>query len=79
MTNRRFHNTGVDQAGPSPDRGRGTHLADEQCGLKRDKSCEGAFVTPTLIDIAHTAPYFHDGSAKTLEEAVAVMLAGGGG
>jgi len=36
-----------------------------------------AFKTPTLRDIAKSAPYFHDGSAKTLEEAVDIMLAGG--
>ena len=27
--------------------------------------------------MAETHPYFHDGSAKTLEEAVALMAAGG--
>jgi len=37
----------------------------------------GAFKTPTLRDIANTGPYFHDGSAKTLEEAVDTMLSGG--
>jgi len=30
-----------------------------------------------LRDIAKSAPYFHDGSARTLEEAVDVMLGGG--
>ena len=37
----------------------------------------GAFKTPTLRDVAKSAPYFHDGSAATLEEAVDLMLAGG--
>jgi cytochrome c peroxidase len=37
----------------------------------------GAFKTPTLRDIAKSAPYFHDGSVKTLEEAVDIMLGGG--
>jgi cytochrome c peroxidase len=37
----------------------------------------GAFKTPTLRDIAESAPYFHDGSGATLEEAVDIMLAGG--
>jgi cytochrome c peroxidase len=32
------------------------------------------FKTPTLRNIALTAPYFHDASAKTLEDAVKVML-----
>ncbi|AEI37064.1 cytochrome-c peroxidase [Zymomonas mobilis] len=32
------------------------------------------FNVPTLRNIALTAPYFHDGSAKTLEDAVKVMV-----
>jgi cytochrome c peroxidase len=31
------------------------------------------FKVPSLRNVAVTAPYFHDGSAATLEEAVAVM------
>jgi len=31
------------------------------------------FKVPTLRNVAHTAPYFHDASAKTLEEAVRAM------
>ncbi len=31
------------------------------------------FKVPSLRNVARTAPYFHDGSAQTLEEAVAVM------
>lgn len=37
----------------------------------------GRFRVPSLRDVASTAPYFHDGSAATLEEAVALMAAGG--
>ncbi len=37
----------------------------------------GAFKTPTLLDISKSAPYFHDGSVATLEEAVDLMLGGG--
>ncbi|WP_146160928.1 cytochrome-c peroxidase [Ensifer sp. NM-2] len=33
------------------------------------------FRVPTLRNVAHTAPYFHDGSAATLEEAIGVMAA----
>jgi len=33
----------------------------------------GAFKVPTLRNIALTAPYFHDGSAKNLTEAVNIM------
>jgi cytochrome c peroxidase len=32
-----------------------------------------AFKVPSLRNVARTAPYFHDGSAKTLKEAVSVM------
>jgi cytochrome c peroxidase len=35
------------------------------------------FKTPTLNEVANSAPYFHDGSVATLEEAVDLMLGGG--
>ena len=31
------------------------------------------FKVPSLRNVARTAPYFHDGSAETLEEAVSAM------
>lgn len=34
----------------------------------------GRFRTPTLREVARTAPYFHDGSVATLEQAVAMEL-----
>lgn len=37
----------------------------------------GAFKTPTLRGVAEHPPYFHDGSAETLEAAVDYMLSGG--
>ena len=37
----------------------------------------GAFKTPTLRDVARTAPYFHDGSASTLVEVVDYYDRGG--
>jgi len=40
-------------------------------GLEQDKH---VFKVPSLRMVAHTAPYFHDGSAKTLREAVDVMF-----
>ena len=36
-----------------------------------------AFKTPTLRDVAHRAPYMHDGSVATLEEVVALYDRGG--
>src|SRR5262249_31167827 len=37
----------------------------------------GAFKTPSLRDVELTAPYFHDGSAKTLDEVVKFYVKGG--
>jgi cytochrome c peroxidase len=42
--------------------------------LPRDR---GAFKTPSLRDVARTAPYMHDGSLATLEDVVAFYNAGG--
>jgi len=69
FTDQRYHNIGIgmDQKEPDPGRGKVTGKPEDT----------GAFKTPTLRDIAKSAPYFHDGSAKTLEEAVDIMLAGG--
>jgi len=35
------------------------------------------FKTPSLRNVALTAPYFHDGHAQTLDEAIALMARGG--
>jgi cytochrome c peroxidase len=64
-----FENAGVGADNPKPDEGR-------KAVTKKDEDT-GAFRVPSLRDVANTAPYFHDGSAKTLEEAVALMAAGG--
>ena len=37
----------------------------------------GAFKTPTLRDVTKSYPYFHDGSVKTLKEAVVICAKGG--
>jgi cytochrome c peroxidase len=69
LTDQQYHNVGVGMDQETPDAGRGkiTSKVEET----------GAFKTPTLRDVAKSAPYFHDGSAKTLEEAVDFMLGGG--
>ena len=64
-----YHNTGVGLDKPEPDIGRKKVSSQE--------AHNAAFKTPTLRDISKSAPYFHDGSAKTLEEAVDFMLGGG--
>ena len=41
--------------------------------ITKKESHKNVFKVPTLRNIALTAPYFHDASAKTLEEAVETM------
>jgi cytochrome c peroxidase len=76
-----FHNVGIGFDKPMPDLGRGKTLADAaQKANTTDPNAEtmqGAFKTPTLRSITENAPYFHDGRAKTLDEAVDLMLKGG--
>jgi cytochrome c peroxidase len=72
FTDERTHNTGVAWR-------RSTRtFADlgryEVTGAEADR---GAFKTPTLRDIARTAPYMHDGSLATLDDVVAFYEAGG--
>jgi cytochrome c peroxidase len=45
--------------------------------VTRDLTDIGAFKTPTLRNIALTAPYLHDGSLKTLEEVIQFYNNGG--
>jgi cytochrome c peroxidase len=52
----------------------GVLLADR---LRHDIGTGGTYKTPTLLNIARSAPYFHDNRIPTLEEAVDRMLAGG--
>lgn len=65
-----FHNVGVGYDKETPDPGRGKIVTT-------DPKLMGAFKTPSLRGVALSAPYFHDGQAKTLEEAVDFMLKGG--
>jgi cytochrome c peroxidase len=69
FTDERFHNTGVSWGRQPLDLGR-----FEVTGLDHDR---GAFRTPSLRDIARTAPYMHDGSMATLAEVVAFYDRGG--
>ncbi|HEV7498614.1 MAG TPA: cytochrome c peroxidase, partial [Vicinamibacteria bacterium] len=69
LTDQQFHNVGIGMGAEKPDLGRGN--------IVREDRYRGAFKTPTLVDIPRTGPYFHDGSAATLEEAVDVMAGGG--
>ena len=71
FTDQRFHNTGagVNGDGDFTDLGR-----YNQTKVEADR---GAFKTPTLRDVALSAPYMHDGSLKTLKDVVDFYAGGG--
>ena len=69
FTDNAFHNVGVGMDRKVPDIGR-----QEISKLEGDR---GSFKTPTLREIARTAPYMHDGSLKTLEEVIKHYNRGG--
>lgn len=71
FTDRQFHNVGIGMQAEKPDVGAASDKA------LNDPTKTGAFKTPTLRDIAMTAPYFHDGGTKSLREAVKFMASGG--
>jgi cytochrome c peroxidase len=65
----KYHNLGVGMAAAEPDVGRYSET--------KDAKDTGAFKTPTIRNVAQTAPYMHDGSQKTLEEVVEWYAKGG--
>lgn len=69
FTDGAFHNIGIGMEGEKPDFGRQE--------LSKQGGDRGAFKTPTLREIARTAPYMHDGRFKTLEEVVDYYDKGG--
>lgn len=63
FSDERFHNTGVAW--------RDSRMLDDgRFGVTGKTEDRGAFKTPTLREIARTAPYMHDGSLVTLSEVV---------
>lgn len=67
-----FHNVGIGTKGKAE--------ADVDVGRAKVSKSDAdwaAFKTPTLRNVTRSAPYFHDGSAATLEEAVTTMAGGG--
>ncbi len=69
LSNGMFVKTGVNASGSAADTGRFAVTGREQ-----DR---GAFKTPTLLNIAQSAPYMHDGSLPTLEAVVDFYNRGG--
>jgi cytochrome c peroxidase len=65
-----FHNIGLTSFGKeNPDLGRYTQ--------KPLALMKGAFRTPTIREISNTAPYFHDGSADTIDQVIDFYVKGG--
>lgn len=71
-----FHNVGIgledktfEEGSEKPTSGR--------FGTSGEEKDRGAFKTPSLRDVVDSAPYFHDGSRATLEDAVRFMVGGG--
>jgi cytochrome c peroxidase len=69
LTDQEYHNVGIGMDAAKPDVGRFT--------VTKIEKDTGAFKTPTLIDVSKSAPYFHNGSVATLEEALDLMVKGG--
>jgi cytochrome c peroxidase len=68
LTDEEFHNSGVGWGAADVGRALVTGLATDR----------GKFNTPSLRNVARTAPYMHDGSIATLEEVVAFYDRGAG-
>jgi cytochrome c peroxidase len=70
FTDEQFHNTGVAW--------RDGRIIDEgRFAVSHTERDHGAFKTPTLREIARTAPYLHDGSLATLEDVIDFYSDGG--
>jgi cytochrome c peroxidase len=62
LADEKYHNIGIGMDKPEPDVGR--------FAVTKDPKDTGAFKTPTVRNVALSAPYMHDGSVATLEEVV---------
>ena len=70
FTDGSFHNIGLNDG----------ELKGKELGrynVKKRAAWYGVMKTPTLRDVTKSAPYFHDGSVKTLEEATVICSSGG--
>ena len=71
LADEKFHNIGIGfgEGIDKPDLGR--------FEVSKDEKDKGAFKTPTIRNVALSAPYMHDGSQKTLEDTVEHYAKGG--
>ena len=70
LSDEQFHNTGVAWA-------EGRFQDDGRAGVTGRDPDRGAFRTPTLREVARTAPYMHDGSLRTLDDVIGFYDRGG--
>lgn len=70
LSDEQFHNTGVAWAD-------GRFQDDGRAGVTGRDADRGAFKTPTLREVARTAPYMHDGSLRRLEDVIEFYDRGG--
>lgn len=69
LADEKYHNLGVGMDKSDPDLGRFV--------VTKNENDKGAFKTPTVRNVALSAPYMHDGSLKTLLEVVEHYAKGG--
>lgn len=73
FTDNKFHNIGVGVLDVE-----GKEFADlGRYQVTKNDADRGAFKTPSLRNVALTAPYFHDGSMKTLKDVVDYYIGAG--
>ncbi len=69
LADEKYHNLGIGMNAEKPDLGR--------YEVTKEEKDRGAFKTPSIRNVALTAPYMHDGSLKTLLEVVEHYNKGG--
>ncbi|TWT57625.1 Cytochrome c551 peroxidase precursor [Thalassoglobus neptunius] len=69
LADEKYHNLGIGMDAEDPDVGR--------YAVTKDEKDWGAFKTPTVRNVVHSAPYMHDGSLDTLMDVVEHYNKGG--
>jgi cytochrome c peroxidase len=72
FSDEKLHNTGIAWSATS-----GSFLDEGRAAITRQPGDRGAFKTPTLREVEHSAPYMHDGSIDTLDAVVDYYDRGG--
>lgn len=69
LADEKYHNLGIGMQADKPDLGRFV--------VTKSEADKGAFKTPTIRNVAASAPYMHDGSLKTLGDVIDHYAKGG--